>query len=102
RVECLCKRDARVDGAVQGAVLEPARPPRPRWRHAGPRWYCPAVPAILRWQGANVAGPLAGIRVIDVSEGAQGPWAGSLLADLGADVIKVEKPEGEMMRNGAP
>ena len=49
-----------------------------------------------------MAGPLAGIRVIDVSEGAQGPWAGSLLADLGADVIKVEKPEGEMMRNGAP
>ena len=47
-------------------------------------------------------GPLTGIRVIDVSEGAQGPWAGALLADLGADVIKVEKPEGEMMRNGGP
>lgn len=49
-----------------------------------------------------MAGPLAGIRVIDMSEGAQGPWAGALLSDLGADVIKVEKPEGEMMRNGGP
>ena len=47
-------------------------------------------------------GPLAGIRVIDVTEGAQGPWAGALLADLGADVIKVEKAEGERMRDGAP
>lgn len=49
-----------------------------------------------------MAGPLSGIRVIDVSEGAQGPWAGALLADLGADVIKIEKPEGELMRNGGP
>lgn len=49
-----------------------------------------------------MTGPLAGIRVIDVTEGAQGPWAGALLADLGADVIKVEKPEGEMMRRSGP
>ncbi len=49
-----------------------------------------------------MAGPLAGIRIIDVTEGAQGPWAGALLADLGADVIKVEKAEGEMMRKGGP
>ena len=49
-----------------------------------------------------MAGPLDGIRVIDVSEGAQGPWAGALLADLGADVIKVERPEGEMMRTAGP
>ena len=49
-----------------------------------------------------MAGPLDGIRVIDVTEGAQGPWAGALLADLGADVIKVERPQGEMMRQGGP
>ncbi|MEX2445743.1 MAG: CoA transferase [Dehalococcoidia bacterium] len=49
-----------------------------------------------------MGGPLQGIRVIDVSEGAQGPWAGALLADLGADVIKVERPQGEMMRHGGP
>ena len=49
-----------------------------------------------------MTGPLAGIRVVDVTEGAQGPWAGALLADLGADVIKVEKPAGEMMRTSGP
>ena len=49
-----------------------------------------------------MGGPLEGIRVIDVSEGAQGPWGGALLADLGADVIKVERPVGEMMRHSGP
>ena len=49
-----------------------------------------------------MAGPLTGIRIVDVTEGAQGPWAGSLLADLGADVIKVEQPKGEMMRHAGP
>ena len=47
-------------------------------------------------------GALEGIRIVDTTEGAQGPWAAALLADLGADVIKVEKPQGEMMRNGGP
>ncbi len=42
--------------------------------------------------------PLSGIRVIEVANYVAGPAAGALMADLGADVIKVEPPGGDVMR----
>jgi crotonobetainyl-CoA:carnitine CoA-transferase CaiB-like acyl-CoA transferase len=48
-------------------------------------------------------GPLAGIRVLELGQIAAGPFAGSLLADLGADVVKVERPDGgDGMRSWPP
>lgn len=47
-------------------------------------------------------GVLSGIRVLDFSEYIAGPLAGQLLADLGADVTKVEPPHGDFWRHTAP
>jgi glutaryl-CoA transferase len=48
------------------------------------------------------AGPLAGLRVIELARVLAGPWAGQTLSDLGAEVIKVEAPRGDDTRQWGP
>ncbi|MFM9975411.1 MAG: CaiB/BaiF CoA transferase family protein, partial [Beijerinckiaceae bacterium] len=46
--------------------------------------------------------PLSGLRVLELARILAGPWVGQLLADLGADVIKVESPAGDDTRQWGP
>ncbi|WP_421789102.1 CaiB/BaiF CoA transferase family protein [Hyphobacterium sp.] len=50
----------------------------------------------------NVEAPLEGLKVLELARVLAGPWAGQTLADLGADVIKIEAPQGDDTRRWGP
>lgn len=61
----------------------------------------PTAPAKVDSSEANGEAPLADLRVLDFGMFAAGPYAAMLLAELGADVVKVEPPTGDTMRPNA-
>ncbi|WP_308259269.1 CoA transferase [Pseudonocardia sp. H11422] len=58
-----------------------------------------AVPAV---DPQPTPGPLDGLRIVDLTTVIMGPYAAAILGDLGADVIKVEEPAGDMARGIGP
>lgn len=53
-------------------------------------------------EDSSHARPLAGLRVVELARILAGPWVGQTLADLGADVIKIESPSGDDTRGWGP
>ena len=49
-----------------------------------------------------MATPLEGIKVLDLGIAVAGPFGATMLADMGAEVIKVERVQGEVTRQGLP
>ena len=90
--------------ATPGTVRPAAKSalPAPTAAEVASRWRATGE---VRGNGSMRAGgrgPLAGLRVLDLTMFLSGPMAGHLLSDMGADVVKAEPPEGDDFRMSAP
>lgn len=56
----------------------------------------------MQQEPASARQPLKGLRVLELARILAGPWAGQILGDLGADVLKVESPDGDDTRSWGP
>ena len=100
----LALKDPAVGATVQmGAPIrfaETPADPKPRAAASGPAPGLPLLAAgsALAAEAAADPAPLAGVRVLEITNLIAGPTGGRLLADLGADVIKLEPPGGDISR----
>ncbi len=100
----LALKDPAVGATVQmGAPIrfaETPADPKPRAAASGPAPELPLLAAgsALAAEAAADPAPLAGVRVLEITNLIAGPTGGRLLADLGADVIKLEPPGGDISR----
>src|SRR3954451_16995388 len=53
-------------------------------------------------EASKATAPLSGVKVVEFCSVASGPFCGQLLADMGAEVVKVEPPEGDALRQWPP
>src|SRR5579872_3863914 len=61
-----------------------------------------AVSKLSETSENTASAPLAGIRILDLSVSVAGPFSSMLLADMGAEVIKIEPPSGDISRKWGP
>src|SRR5205823_10430268 len=86
------RRGGRADGLVALRARVRRRARLRRSTPLGPRVHRAGRPAAHARGVRRMSGPMAGVRIVDLSIALTGPYAAALLADQGADVIKVERP----------
>ena len=60
------------------------------------------LPELSKGAHPKHTGPLSGVRILDLTTVVMGPYATMILSNLGADIIKLEPPSGDIMRHVGP